>query len=356
MLPNKLYQQLVHPSKSLLGWVVTRFFLWHHRLAQENAVKLLQIQPDDTVLEVGFGPGLGLRAAAPLLTGPKGKLIGVDYSEYMVSKASQAVKKHIASGKVTLIRGDVVAMPLPDNSIDKVYHCNTSCHWPDLKAATSELHRVMKPEMLAHKINQQLSHPSKSLAGWLATRFFLWHNKVLVKNAVKLLQIQPDDTVLEVGFGPGMGLRAAAPLLTGPKGKLFGVDYSEYKVSMASQRVRNHIASGKISLIRGNVLEMPLPDNSIDKIYHSNCYYYWPDLEAGTSELHRVMKPGALMVTTLIHSSIKKSASRNFLRGNNWQPELYMEALCATGFTDIRMQELMDESITFEAVFATASK
>ncbi|MBN3310518.1 SMT2 methyltransferase, partial [Amia calva] len=210
MLPNKLYQQLVHPSKSLLGWVVTRFFLWHHRLAQENAVKLLQIQPDDTVLEVGFGPGLGLRAAAPLLTGPKGKLIGVDYSEYMVSKASQAVKKHIASGKVTLIRGDVVAMPLPDNSIDKVYHCNTSCHWPDLKAATSELHRVMKP--------------------------------------------------------------------------------------------------------------------------------------------------GALMVTTFKLRSLKCAVYLNSVKGDNWKPEVYMETLSATGFNDVWMQELKEGRTYFQAIFATASK
>ncbi|MBN3310517.1 uncharacterized methyltransferase YdaC [Amia ocellicauda] len=210
--------------------------------------------------------------------------------------------------------------------------------------------------MLANKINQQLSHPSKSLAGWLASRFFLWHNKVLEENAVKLLQIQPDDTVLEVGFGPGLGLRAAAPLLTSPKGKLIGVDYSEYMVSKASKAVKKHIASGKISLIRGNVLEMPLPNNSIDKIYHCNCYYFWPDLKAGTSELHRVMKPGALMVTTLKHSSIKTIASKSFLRGDNWQPELYMEALCATGFTDIRIQELKDGRTSFQAVFATASK
>lgn len=41
------------------------------------------IQPGDTVLELGYGPGLGLHFAAKMLTDPRGHLIGVDYSEYM---------------------------------------------------------------------------------------------------------------------------------------------------------------------------------------------------------------------------------------------------------------------------------
>lgn len=46
-------------------------------------MKLSGIQPWDTVLELGHGPGLGLEAAAKLLTDPRGHLIGVDYSKYM---------------------------------------------------------------------------------------------------------------------------------------------------------------------------------------------------------------------------------------------------------------------------------
>ncbi|KAJ1481126.1 hypothetical protein T484DRAFT_1808464 [Baffinella frigidus] len=34
--------------------------------------------------------------------------------------------------------------------------------------------------------------------------------------------------------------------------------------------------------------------NSIDKIHHMNCAYFWRDLETALSELKRVLKPGAL--------------------------------------------------------------
>uniref|UniRef100_W5MWZ4 Zgc:194242 n=1 Tax=Lepisosteus oculatus TaxID=7918 RepID=W5MWZ4_LEPOC len=210
--------------------------------------------------------------------------------------------------------------------------------------------------MLSRKLNQQLGKPVKSLTGWLLTKFFLWHNRVLEENAVKLAEIQPDDTVLELGFGLGLGLQAAAPLLTGPRGKLFGVDYSEYMFTKASERMRAEIESGKVTLFNGNIMAMPLPDGCVDKVYHCNCYYFWPDLKAGTSEIHRVMKPGGLMVTTLRHSSNKKVALLNVFLDENWKPKVYMEALRATGFTDVRMENKQDNKITFQAIFATASK
>ncbi|MBN3323080.1 ERG6 methyltransferase, partial [Atractosteus spatula] len=66
----------------------------------------------------------------------------------------------------------------------------------------------------------------------------------------------------------------------------------------SSERTRAEIESGKVTLFNGNVMAMPLPDSSVDKVYHCNCYYFWPDLKAGTSEIHRVMKPGGLKCQT----------------------------------------------------------
>ena len=83
MWPEKVGQQLRRPTRSVAGWLVSKFFKAKNRYLEENAVQLCGIQPADTVLEVGHGPGLGLQSAAQLLTEPTGRLIGVDYSEYM---------------------------------------------------------------------------------------------------------------------------------------------------------------------------------------------------------------------------------------------------------------------------------
>lgn len=146
--------------------------------------------------------------------------------------------------------------------------------------------------MLSSKLGQQLGRPTQSLFGWLTSKFLKIHNRILEENAVKLCDIQPNETVLELGYGPGLGVQAAVQHLSGPGGKLLGVDYSKYMHHMATERMQEHIASGKVTLYCCDVATMPLENSIVDKVFHCNCYYFWPDLKATASEIHRVMKPG----------------------------------------------------------------
>lgn len=61
---------------------------------------------------------------------------------------------------------------------------------------------------------------------------------------------------------------------------------------MAKERVKEFLESGKVSLHLCDVSAMPLKDNSVDKVFHCNCYYFWPDLRKAALEIHRVIKPG----------------------------------------------------------------
>ena len=92
---HNIGKQLGLPTRSLVGWLVSRFLKVGNRVLEEKAVRLCEIQPGDTVLEVGHGPGLGLQSAAGLLTQPSGSLIGVDYSKYMHQVNLSAFKAHI---------------------------------------------------------------------------------------------------------------------------------------------------------------------------------------------------------------------------------------------------------------------
>ncbi|CAM4682456.1 unnamed protein product [Leuciscus chuanchicus] len=210
--------------------------------------------------------------------------------------------------------------------------------------------------MLSNKVGKQLGHPTYSLTGWLVTKFLKWHNQILEENAVKLSNIQPNDTVLELGHGPGLGLQEASRLLVGPRGKLLGVDYSQYMHQMASKRMEEQISRGKAVLYHSDLVTMPIEENTVDKVFHCNCYYFWPDLKAGAKAIHRVMKPGGIIVTTLRLDSLKKAASMGVLTGDKWRPEIYMEALECSGFTDVRMENKREKLIKFQAIFANAVK
>lgn len=210
--------------------------------------------------------------------------------------------------------------------------------------------------MWAKKLGKELGYPTRSLLGWLVSRFLIARNRVLEENAVQLSGIQPGDTVLELGHGPGLGLQSAAKLLTEPTGHLIGVDFSEYMHKMASDIMKELVASGKVTLHHCDVAAMPLADSTVDKVFHCNCYYFWPDLRKGATEIHRVMKPGGLMVTTMKLSNVAAFAKKQVMPGENWRPEAYMAALRDSGFSDVRMEDRQHKLLTFQAIYATASK
>ncbi|XP_061590925.1 uncharacterized methyltransferase YdaC [Cololabis saira] len=210
--------------------------------------------------------------------------------------------------------------------------------------------------MWAKKLGKELGNPTRSVAGWLVSKLLTVRNQVLEENAVQLCGIQPGNTVLELGHGPGLGLQTAATLLTEPTGHLIGVDYSQYMHEMAKERMKELISSGKVTLHHCDVAAMPLADSTVDKVFHCNCYYFWPDLNQGATEIHRVMRSGGLMVTTLRLSHVATMAAKRVMPGDNWRPEVYMTALEDSGFTDIRMEDKQHKNITFQAIFATALK
>ncbi|XP_037629537.1 uncharacterized methyltransferase YdaC isoform X2 [Sebastes umbrosus] len=210
--------------------------------------------------------------------------------------------------------------------------------------------------MWLEKVGKQLGQPTQSLAGWLISKFLKVHNRILEESAVQLCGIQPADTVLELGHGPGLGLQSAAKLLTEPTGHLIGVDYSAYMHQMASERLKDLVASGKVTLHHCDVAAMPLADSIVDRVFHCNCYYFWPDLKNGATEIHRVMKPGGVMVTTLRLPSVAAIAAKGVIPDGNWRPESYMTALRDSGFTDVRMEDRRHKHLTVQAIYATASK
>lgn len=108
--------------------------------------------------------------------------------------------------------------------------------------------------------------------------------------ALAALGVGRDDDVLELGFGPGEGIRALARL--SPKGTIFGVDRSAAMLGQASARNRRDVESGRVRLSLARFDETGLPDQSVDKILAVNVAYFWSDAPKVLAELDRVLRPG----------------------------------------------------------------
>jgi SAM-dependent methyltransferase len=105
-----------------------------------------------------------------------------------------------------------------------------------------------------------------------------------------LLEVGPNDSVLEVGFGPGMVIQRLSKLAAA--GHVAGIDQSREMVEQARARNATAIQSGRVDLRHGSVVSLPFDDNSIDKALAINSIQVWPDAVAGLREIRRVMKPG----------------------------------------------------------------
>lgn len=127
----------------LEGW------LFAHRPSnrQRNrwVVSLLDVQPTDRVLEVGFGPGIAI-AELSHRVGPTGHVWGIDHSEVMIQQATRRNAAAIAAGRATLTFGTVEALPpVLDGPFDVILAVNSLGFWPQPAERLEDLRRRLAP-------------------------------------------------------------------------------------------------------------------------------------------------------------------------------------------------------------------
>jgi ubiquinone/menaquinone biosynthesis C-methylase UbiE len=84
---------------------------FRERAYRQNAVEALNLQPGDTVVEVGCGTGLNFRLLQQVV-GPTGRIIGVDLTEAMLAQARQRVAENGWSN-VELVHSDAALFQFP---------------------------------------------------------------------------------------------------------------------------------------------------------------------------------------------------------------------------------------------------
>lgn len=106
------------------------------------------------------------------------------------------------------------------------------------------------------------------------------------------LGLSGGDTAIDVGSGPGFMTRELAGVV-GPDGKVLGIDVSEPMLAMAARHCEG---LAQVSFRKGDVLDLPLDDKSVDGAAIMQVLAYVEDLEGALAELARVLKPGGRLV------------------------------------------------------------
>jgi SAM-dependent methyltransferase len=111
-----------------------------------------------------------------------------------------------------------------------------------------------------------------------------------------LLNIKPADRVLELGFGPGLGIRGAAE--RAHEGEVFGIDHSAVMLRQASKRNAAAIAAGRVELHLASVDALPDFPAKFDKIFGVNVHMFWSNAAAVIAELLVLLQPGGTLALT----------------------------------------------------------
>ena len=108
-----------------------------------NPVTPANLQPGETVLDLGSGGGLDCFLAARQV-GERGRVIGVDMTPEMLSRARQAAQR-LGLKNVEFREGYLEALPVEDSSIDAVISNCVINLSPDKPQVLREIFRVLKP-------------------------------------------------------------------------------------------------------------------------------------------------------------------------------------------------------------------
>jgi len=109
-------------------------------------------------------------------------------------------------------------------------------------------------------------------------------------NPTALAQLQPGETVLDLGSGGGIDVLLSARR-AGPTGKAYGLDMTDEMLALAREN-QKRAGVENVEFLKGEIENIPLPDNSVDVII-SNCVINLSaDKDRVLEEAFRVLKPG----------------------------------------------------------------
>lgn len=162
-------------------------------------------------------------------------------------------------------------------------------------------------------------------------------------NPTALAQLNPGETVLDLGSGGGIDVLLSAKRV-GSTGKAYGLDMTDEMLALANEN-KSRAGADNVEFLKGEIENIPLPDNSVDVVI-SNCVINLSaDKGRVLQEAFRVLRPGGRFAVSdvvtrgEVNEEIRKSMLLRVgcIAGALEESE-YLKKLAAVGFEEIEIE------------------
>jgi SAM-dependent methyltransferase len=186
--------------------------------------------------------------------------------------------------------------------------------------------------MIKEKLIENFGHPRGllgRLAGWIMAK--KKSNTARGRWAIAELAPKRDDRVLEIGYGPGLGLADMSRRVS--EGTVIGVDISDVMLGQARRRNAEAIRSGRLELRVGDAQALDPDLSEFDLVYGINVWQFWIDQAATIAALHERLAPGGRLALVYMRPPSGTTTGEQ-------AAQLLQEQFTSAGLVDIEVRTM----------------
>lgn len=127
-------------------------------------------------------------------------------------------------------------------------------------------------------------------------------NKHINLYTIEALDPKAGEKILEIGMGNGFFVMNILGI--DPSIRYTGCDFSEIMVEESRKQNEQFIQNGQAEFFHANAEQLPLPNETFDKVFTINTLYFWENPELVFAEIRRVLKPKGKLIIAVRPKSV----------------------------------------------------